>query len=174
MMHGDNRMTLLAPEMNLGDRSVGEIVSGIESVLSGNRAQFRSEYLRATPRNRLWFEMTVEPLRRAAGGAVISHLNITDRKNAEEASRSLAHASRLAVVGEFTASIANAMEAMADTPEVARCLMIRTGRNADQGVEVSITDTVEGFLRTDYPGSLKHSSRQRKMAWGSVSPSRVL
>jgi hypothetical protein len=46
---GNNYLEVCSRAMTSGDRSVGEIVSGIESVLSGNRPQFRSEYLFSQP-----------------------------------------------------------------------------------------------------------------------------
>ena len=55
--------------------------------------------------------MSVVPLSRSEGGAVISHTDITDRKRAEmEAQRSrqeLAHCTRVSTVGAMTASLAH-------------------------------------------------------------------
>ncbi len=42
------------------------------------------EYPRDSPTEKRWFRMRVIPLKRDAGGAIISHLNITESKKREE------------------------------------------------------------------------------------------
>src|SRR5439155_20462316 len=58
-----------------------------------------------------WFEMAVEPFRRPEGGAVISYIDITRRRHAEEEARrqreELAHAQRVTTLGELSASLAH-------------------------------------------------------------------
>src|SRR5258705_81981 len=55
--------------------------------------------------------MIVEPLKRAEGGVVVSHLDVTRRRRAEEAVQrdreELAHALRVATMGEMATSIAH-------------------------------------------------------------------
>jgi len=55
--------------------------------------------------------MAVEPFRRPEGGAVISYIDITRRRNAEEEARrqreELAHAQRVTTLGELSASLAH-------------------------------------------------------------------
>jgi two-component system, LuxR family, sensor kinase FixL len=104
---GTNYFELCRAPAHAGDRLVEEIASGTEAVLSGKKPEFRCIYRYSAPSAPVWFEVTVLPLRRKSGGAVITYNNITDRKNAEESSRNLAHVSRLAVVGELTATIAH-------------------------------------------------------------------
>jgi PAS domain S-box-containing protein len=58
---------------------------GIEAVLAGRQTQFTLEYACHTPLRDLWFLMTVTPLSGKDRGAVISHLDITERKQMEEA-----------------------------------------------------------------------------------------
>jgi len=57
----------------------------------------------------MWFEMVAHPLFRQEGGAIVTHLNTTKRHRAElEAQKllhELAHVSRVAVLGELTASV---------------------------------------------------------------------
>jgi len=88
-----------------------ESLNGIEAVLDGSRGGFSFEYPFAPPYPERWFAMSVVPLNRAEGGAVVSHTEITERKRAElEAQRSrqeLAHFTRIATMGELTASIAH-------------------------------------------------------------------
>src|SRR4029434_8712564 len=58
-----------------------------------------------------WLEMTVEPFHRPKGGAVISYIDITRRRQAEEEARrqreELAHTLRVTTLGELSASFAH-------------------------------------------------------------------
>lgn len=54
--------------------------AGLQSVLSGKSEIFEMEYPCHSPTQNRWFLGRVTPLRAAQKGAVISHLNITDRK----------------------------------------------------------------------------------------------
>ncbi|MFA6293518.1 MAG: PAS domain-containing protein, partial [Victivallales bacterium] len=65
------------------DADAEKALNGIESVLSGIENQFTMEYPCHSPEQQRWFLMTVVPF--GSGGAVITHLNITERKQAEEA-----------------------------------------------------------------------------------------
>jgi len=58
-------------------------LNGILSVLDGNAQQYREEYLCQTPDGERWFVLSVTPLRLPEGGAVVSHIDVTQRKTAE-------------------------------------------------------------------------------------------
>ncbi len=60
---------------------------GIEAVLNGELADFTLEYACHSPRQERWFLMMVAPLTTDLEGAVVSHVEITDRKRIEEALR---------------------------------------------------------------------------------------
>jgi diguanylate cyclase (GGDEF)-like protein len=64
-----------------------EFMLGLRSVLVGERDLFQIEYPCHSPTELRWFVARVSPLRRrdstAGEGAVVSHMNITDRKLAE-------------------------------------------------------------------------------------------
>ncbi|HZS11476.1 MAG TPA: diguanylate cyclase [Nitrospirales bacterium] len=62
-----------------------EAAEGIESVLLGRRQNFFLDYRPPDMVPPRWFVLSVVPLRRESGGVVITHLDITDRKQAEEA-----------------------------------------------------------------------------------------
>jgi len=67
------------PEEAKGTR---EIAEGIRAVLRGSRDNFTAEYPCHSPEEERWFLLHASPL--PQGGAVVSHVNITERKLAEE------------------------------------------------------------------------------------------
>jgi two-component system sensor kinase FixL len=91
-----------------------EALAGIEAVLNGSRPEFALEYASQTSAGERWFAMSVVPLSHSEGGAVISHSDITERKQAEiEVQRSrqeLAHFNRVSTIGELTASLAHGLK----------------------------------------------------------------
>lgn len=66
------------------DRTAKQALDAVEAVLRGTEAEFTVEYPRPGPADTQWFMVSVSPLKIARGGAVIAHLNITQRKQAEE------------------------------------------------------------------------------------------
>lgn len=60
------------------------VVAGIQAVLSGRQPQFTLEYRSPLPSDRRTFLLSVVPLQRKAGGAIIAHYDVTERKRAEE------------------------------------------------------------------------------------------
>jgi signal transduction histidine kinase/integral membrane sensor domain MASE1 len=88
-----------------------EALVGLESVLHQRRERFSFVYPYRSAGVERWFEMSVVPLDAAAGGAVISYTDITERKRAEvEAEQSrqeLAHVSRVSTMGALAASLAH-------------------------------------------------------------------
>ena len=54
-------------------------------MLDGARANFTIEYPCHSPNEKRWFLMSVTPLGGERGGAVVTHTDITARKQAEEA-----------------------------------------------------------------------------------------
>ncbi|MEO8281257.1 MAG: EAL domain-containing protein [Ideonella sp.] len=61
-----------------------QVGAGIGSVLSGAAASFSIEYPCHSPTEKRWFEMTATPMAEVAPrGAVVMHLNITERKLSE-------------------------------------------------------------------------------------------
>jgi PAS domain S-box-containing protein len=58
-----------------------EIAEGIRSVLSGKTRHFELEYPCHSPEENRWFRLTVTPLQEdASAGAVVMHVNVTERK----------------------------------------------------------------------------------------------
>ncbi len=94
-----------------GDASAQRALDAVVAVLSGRSAREVREYVCPTPTEERWFEMAVEPFSRPGGGAVVSHIDITRRRRAEEDARvqrvELAHALRVTTMGELAASLAH-------------------------------------------------------------------
>lgn len=93
------------------DPTARQILDGILSVVDGIRKEFSLEYSCTIPAGVQWFEMSVQPLRRREGGAVVAHLDVTNRKLAEieaqQHRQEIAHVVRVATMGELTASLAH-------------------------------------------------------------------
>jgi formate hydrogenlyase transcriptional activator len=69
-----------------GDPLAQQALEGIEGVLTGRLARISLEYPCHEPRGRQrWFLMNVDPLPPDPGGVVISHTDITERKQMESA-----------------------------------------------------------------------------------------
>jgi len=67
-----------------GGDGASEIVEGVRAVLEGRSESFRAEYPCHSPGEERWFTLYATPLPGGRGGAVVSHILITDRKRAEE------------------------------------------------------------------------------------------
>lgn len=77
-------------------------LAGLQAVLEGSLPRFTCEYPCDTPTQQRWFAMMAMPLgERGQGGAVISHTDITPRKQAEQAMQ------RMKTMMEHTESMAH-------------------------------------------------------------------
>ena len=94
-----------------GELWAADAAGGIEAVLFGATTDFRLEHVHRGPGGDRTFMIRAVPLERAEGGAVVTHVDLTDQRRAElEAQRArteLAHVSRVATMGALTASIAH-------------------------------------------------------------------
>ncbi len=85
-------------------------LAGVEEVLSGASRRFQTELASSTSPG-VWLEMSAEGLKRPEGGAVITHTDITSRKQAELEARlqrqELAHLTRVAMLGELSGALAH-------------------------------------------------------------------
>jgi len=87
---GVNYLNVCRHSVGPASEEASPFVSGLSAVLRGEREFFQIEYPCHSPKEMRWFLARVSPLRRrsasvecASIGAVVSHMNITDRKLAE-------------------------------------------------------------------------------------------
>lgn len=80
---GDNYLDVCRRAIASGETSVQVILDGIESVLAGERAIFSTEYPCDLPEGWHWFLLRVTAVKQG-GGAVITHLDINERKSVED------------------------------------------------------------------------------------------
>jgi PAS domain S-box-containing protein len=87
----------------------GRALEGIQAVMNGERKEFTLEYPCHSAQTQRWFLMTVTPLGAGERGAVVAHMDISERVRAEQESRQrreeVAHASRLSSVTVLAASL---------------------------------------------------------------------
>lgn len=79
---GDNYLDVCRRAIANGDATARPILSGLEAVLAGKQAMFSTEYPCDSPDEARWFLLRVSPLK-SSQGVVISHVDITHRKQAE-------------------------------------------------------------------------------------------
>jgi signal transduction histidine kinase/ABC-type uncharacterized transport system substrate-binding protein len=87
-----------------------DIRRGIEAVLEREAWPFRFEYHWTSPDER-WYELFVERLEHVDGRAIVTHVDITNRRlaerRAEETRRQVAHMGRVALIGELAATMSH-------------------------------------------------------------------
>jgi PAS domain S-box-containing protein len=82
---GDDYLAVCDKGDGDSDGEGGVSAAGIRAVMSGAVSNFSIEYPCHSPTEQRWFQLMVRPLEKgAAGGAVVMHLDITVRKEAEE------------------------------------------------------------------------------------------
>jgi PAS domain S-box-containing protein len=80
---GTNYLQACGAAAGDGGDGAGDIREGVRAVLEGRRESFRAEYPCHSPDEERWFTLYATPLPGGRGGAVVSHIRITDRKRAE-------------------------------------------------------------------------------------------
>jgi PAS domain S-box-containing protein len=82
---GDNYLAVCDKGDGADDGEAGVSAAGIRAVMSGTVSNFSIEYPCHSPTEQRWFQLMVRPMEKGAGGgAVVMHLDITVRKEAEE------------------------------------------------------------------------------------------
>jgi signal transduction histidine kinase/integral membrane sensor domain MASE1 len=124
-----------------------DAAAGIEAVLDVSRAAFAFEYRCAPEGSERWLALSVVPLRRPEGGAVVSYTDVTERRQAEvETQRireELAHCLRVSTVGELITSVAHELNqpltAILANAQAARRLL----QEQENEIEEILADIVE-------------------------------
>ncbi len=81
---GSNYLAMCQTGSSFADYdSASNALEGIRAVLQRKLARFSLEYPCHSPEQQRWFNLNVTPLDSAAGGVVVSHTNITERKKTE-------------------------------------------------------------------------------------------
>ena len=82
---GANYLTACRAGIGFTSEEAMNVLVGIQAVLDGRMPSFCLEYPCHSPQQQLWFSMTTTPLNLDGLGVVISHVDITARKLADEA-----------------------------------------------------------------------------------------
>ena len=142
---GENYLDVMRGSAERGDRSAAQALDGLNTVLAGQSPQFELEYPCHSPNEERWFLMQVSPLPEN-GGCVVSHVNITKRKKAEQAH------SRLAAILEATTDFVG----IAD--EEGRVLYANRALRQLRGLGLS-PDTPLGVIPDNHPEWAFHAIR---------------
>ncbi|HEV2856164.1 MAG TPA: sensor domain-containing diguanylate cyclase [Thermoanaerobaculia bacterium] len=73
-----------ATEAGEEGRQARVVLEGLQAVLSGKLPHFQWEYPCHSPQKERWFLLNATPLTGSPGGAVVTHIEITDRKLREQ------------------------------------------------------------------------------------------
>jgi len=108
---GHNYLVSLKNAAHGGDTTAQNALEGIEAVRTGARDRFSFEYLCQTPTESRWFAMTVMPLHGPWDGLVVTHEEISARKQAEQEREHLLtqtqHLQKMQAIGTLAGGIAH-------------------------------------------------------------------
>ena len=88
---GTDYLSVCGPDDESREREPAGVRAGIRAVLDGRLPRFSLEYSCHSPARQRWFTMNATPLEAGHGGAVVAHIDITERRLAEEALRTSLH-----------------------------------------------------------------------------------
>ena len=137
-----------------GYEPAARTLAGVQDVLDGRRDSFTAEYPFPSAAGTRWCAVAVVPLLDPGGGAVVSYIDITERKRGEmEVQRTrqeLAHLTRLSTMGELTASLAHQLNqpltGILSNAQAARRHLDRTPPDLDEVREI-VLDIIEDDRR---------------------------
>lgn len=124
-----------------------ELLRSISQVTLGLAEKLIVEYRYSGTGGDHWLEIRIQRLRREGGGALLAHLDITDRKRSElyasRSLRNLAHFDRVAAMGELAASLAHELKqplaAISMTADALRLLLDAPGTTREE-LEEAVAD----------------------------------
>jgi signal transduction histidine kinase len=134
---------------------VARLITGLESVLAGQQELFETEYACGPPDQLRWFSISVVPLWGEQHGAVITHSDITRRKQEEAETlrlgEELAHAGRVMTMGMLSASLTHELSqplaAILGNAQAARRLCARNRGDDTAEVDIILADVVADSRR---------------------------
>lgn len=95
---------------NRGNRAARDVRRGIEAVLAGQTTTLRFELPSGRPLHERWHLLIVDALKGEDGGAVLTRVDVTDRRRAdaqaEDRRRHVAHIGRMEVMSEVASAVA--------------------------------------------------------------------
>jgi PAS domain S-box-containing protein len=138
------------------DGEAARAAAGIDAVLDGSEDGFRMEYDEPAAGAAGWFEFSAIPLRRNEGGAVLSHRDITRRKQAEIAveqqRQELTHLTRVGILGQLSGALAHELNqpltAILSNAQAAQRLLAREPLDREE-LRAALADIVEADKRAD-------------------------
>jgi signal transduction histidine kinase len=148
-----------------GDSNAAKLVGGLEAILSGARKLFEMEYVCRSGDETKWYSIAVVPLWGDQRGAVITHADITRRKQEEAETlhlrEELAHAGRIMTMGMLSATLTHEMSqplaAILANAQTARRLCARGEPGDGAEVDEILGDVVAASRRA---GSILERLRQ--------------
>jgi C4-dicarboxylate-specific signal transduction histidine kinase len=110
VLAGSNLLEACATEAARGNPDAGNELRALKAVLDGSEIRCQLEQASGPPGAAIW-EVTIEKLQRAEGGAVITRADVTSRKRAELEARTqrqqLTHLGRVAILGQLSGAFAH-------------------------------------------------------------------
>jgi C4-dicarboxylate-specific signal transduction histidine kinase len=139
----------------LHDSNAAKLVGGLEAVLAGTRKLFEMEYVCRSAAETKWFSIAVVPLWGDQRGAVITHTDITRRKQEDAETlrlrEELAHAGRVMTMGMLSATLTHEMSqplaAILANAQTARRLSARNEEGDSEEIDVILGDVVAASRR---------------------------
>ncbi len=140
------------------------VSTGIKEVLSGLLDHFTLEYLCHLPKEKRWFLLQVSPLSRECGGAVVTHLDITERKQGEtERMRLLTERMRLLDEAQAARETAEAADRAKDEFIAQVTHNLRSPLNAILGwSKVLQSQSVDEKIVSDALATIQQSAEKQK------------
>lgn len=131
---GVNYLDVCIRAAHAGCTDAGEVLAGLQAVLSGETVESDREYPCPSPTVGRWFNSRITPIGGATGGAVVSHVNISRRIRSEQ---DLTHrASHDSLTGLGNRNLF--------AKELSRALGTQRGRRSKEDVGVLYID-LDGF-----------------------------
>lgn len=87
---GVNYLGICQEAVNQGDSDAAQALKGLQEILAGRQSKFDMEYPCHSPDEERWYQLSATPMTGDLGGIVVSHVSISQRKEAERATQAKA------------------------------------------------------------------------------------